>query len=272
MTIKNFSFTTMMFAGVIALAGCPGDDTAETNGETDDPTTGSPTTTPSTSAPTTTTASTSGMTESMTGETDTTGPGETDTDTSTSTGPDPTIFEFRDDPPEDYTQIDRMGLPAVNTALIATDNKDAYNADDPTARAGGAYDDDIRDSITTLHVGVPGMQTPANTGLNDDMMALGLFPCTHTIAGGETCLDQLGPLIVAGDQIAVDTTAPAGFPNGRQPANAVIDVVLGVLLLQVGMVPGGGMQTGLEFAALPLNPDANDVAFPAAFPYFAPAQ
>ena len=268
MTIKNFSFTTMMFAGVIALAGCPGDDTAETNGETDDPTTGSPTTTPSTSSPTTSGPTTTGMTESMTGETDTTGP-DTDsaTDTSTSTGPDPTIFEFRDDPPEAYTQIDRMGLPAVNTALIATDNKDAYNADNPTARAGGAYDADLRASIITLHVGIPGMQTAGNTGLNDDLADLGFDVCTHTVAGGETCLiDQLGPNIVAGDQLAVDTTAPAGFPNGRQPANAVIDLLLAVLLLDLGT------EAITTFYDLPLNPTANDVAFPDAFPYFAPAQ
>jgi hypothetical protein len=268
MTIQTIKYSGLILASIVGLAGCPSDDTGG-SGETDDPTTTSPSTTaPSTSSPSTSSPSTS-ATDSMSGtETDPMTGTESDTDPSTSTGPDPDVFMFREDGPEAYTQIDRMGLPAVNTGLILSENKDQYNADDPTARMGGDYDTDLRTSITALHVG----DGEDGNGLNDDLAAIPLVPCTHTIAGGETCLDQLTPLIAAGDQIGVDTTMPAGFPNGRQPANAVMDVVLGVLLLQIGPVPGGGTQTGLEFAGVPLNPTENDVAFPDAFPYLAPAQ
>lgn len=262
MTIQTIKYSGLILASTFALAGCPSDDTGG-SGETDDPTTTSPSTTaPSTSSPSTSSPSTS-ATDSMSGtETDPSTGTESDTDPSTSTGPDPDVFMFREDGPDAYTQIDRMGLPAVNTALILTDNKDAYNADDPTARAGGAYDTDLRTSITALHVGDG---QPGN-GLNDDLAALTLTPCTHTIAGGETCLDQLTPFITAGDQIPLDTATPAGFPNGRHPSNAVIDILLAVLLLDLED------EAITAFAEVPLNPTANDVAFQDAFPYFAPAQ
>lgn len=266
MTSKRFSFTTMMFAGVIALAGCPGDDTAETNGDTDDPTTGSPTSSPSTSSsPTTSGPPTTGMT-SPTTDTETGPETATESDTDTSTGPDPSIFEFRDDLPNAYTQIDRMGLPAVNTALIATENKDAYNADAPTARASGDYNTDIRQAVLLYHLGGPGTQ-PAGNGLDDDLMGLGLDACSTTQAAGQTsqCEQQIGSVLGAGDQIAVDTEMPAGFPNGRQPANAVIDIVLALVLLDLNT------EAITTFYDLPLNPTENDVPFPDEFPYLAPA-
>jgi hypothetical protein len=264
MTIQTIKYSGLLLASIVALAGCPSDDTGG-SGETDDPTTSPSTTAPSTSSPSTSSPSTS-ATDSMSGtETDPSTGTESDTDPSTSTGPDPDVFMFREDGPDAYTQIDRMGLPAVNTALILTANKDLYNADDPTARNDGDYDVDVVTSLETLHLGIPDMQTADNTGLDDDLAALDLTPCSVGFAS--SCEDQIDPFIhTAGDQIPLDTATPAGFPNGRQPSNAVIDILLAVLLLDLGE------ESITAFAEVPLNPTANDVDFLDAFPYLAPAQ
>ena len=52
------------------------------------------------------------------------------------------------------------------------------------------------------------------------------------------------------------TIAGAGFPNGRRPADDVIDTIL-------FLVTNGGLTTGD-------NVNANDVPFRDAFPFFAP--
>jgi hypothetical protein len=267
MTIQTIKYSGLILASIVGLGGCPSDDTGG-SGETDDPTTTSPSTTaPSTSSPSTSSPSTS-ATDSMSGtETDPSTGTESDTDPSTSTGPDPTVFMFREDGPDAYTQIDRMGLPAVNTALIATENKDAYNADDPTARAGGDYNPDIRQAVLFFHHGGAGAQ-PDGNGLDDDLTGLDLAFCSTLQPAGQTsqCEQQIGSVLGAGDQIGVDTTMPAGFPNGRMPANAVIDIVFALVLLDLDT------ESVTTFAELPLNPTENDVAFPKGFPYFAPAQ
>ena len=70
------------------------------------------------------------------------------------------------------------------------------------------------------------------------------------------------------DVLNINPNVAAGFPNGRKPADPVIDVILAVLLLDVNAAG----QSPATFAALPLNPASNDVAFPAGFPYLAPPQ
>lgn len=70
------------------------------------------------------------------------------------------------------------------------------------------------------------------------------------------------------DVLNINPAAAAGFPNGRKPADPVIDVILAVLLLDVN-APG---QSPATFAQLPLNPAANDRPFPAGFPFLAPPQ
>ena len=83
------------------------------------------------------------------------------------------------------------------------------------------------------------------------------------VAPGVTVADLVIP-----DVIRINPAAPAGFPNGRKPADPVIDITLAVLFLDLS-TPGQGPGS---FAALPLNPPANDVAFRSGFPFLAPPQ
>lgn len=256
MTIKTFKYPALLLTAVIGLAGCPGDDTGSNTSDTD------PTSGPSSSATMSSGPSSSGpTTDTETATTMDTDPTVTDTDasSSSSTGPDQMAFEFRDDPPDAYTQIDRMGLPGINTALIEMANKDAYNADSPGNRLSD-YETDIGNSLSLLHRG--GGPAAAGFGLDDDLENAGFTPCTVGIAS--TCEQQVAPLFAAGDQLHVDTAAAAGFPNGRRPSDAVMDLVLGAVLLEVGT----DGQTGAELAAIPLNPTENPEGFPKGFPYF----
>lgn len=118
-------------------------------------------------------------------------------------------------------QIDRVGRPAINTALIPSGSKDAFNVGDPA--------DDLADFGAQVQASLQGL------GLSmADAMAL------------------TGVLLP--DVLTFDTSNPAGFLNGRQLSDDVIDAVL-------ALVSGGAVTTDLV--------DANDVAFPGLFPYLA---
>jgi hypothetical protein len=96
----------------------------------------------------------------------------------------------------DGRQIDRMGRPAINTALIPSDRKDAFNvgapADDPAA-----FGDVVRATITQL---------------------------SGDAAYAASLTDVLLP-----DVLTVDTSSAAGFLNGRKLADDVIDAELSLL-------------------------------------------
>ncbi len=59
-------------------------------------------------------------------------------------------FVFRTDAASAYTRVDRMGAPAVSTALIATADKTAYNDDTPAVDATGKWVPEIKTDLTAL--------------------------------------------------------------------------------------------------------------------------
>lgn len=180
-------------------------------------------------------------TDPTTGATTLPPPGDTGDETGTAMG-----FDFDDTPPDEMTQVDRMGMPAINTAVIAS--KDDYNASSPADDAAGVFVDEIVASLEFLH-----------GALDDDLMAADLVPCAV-----KACVGQAAPLVVP-DVLHIDPSADPGFPNGRLPADPVIDVTLAVVLLD--LTAEG--QTAATLAGLPLNPPANDVAFSDEFPFLA---
>jgi hypothetical protein len=183
-------------------------------------------------------------------------------------GMDAASFDFRDDPPEAYTRFDRMGMPAVATALIRDKNRynDASPADDVITDMASGFPQfaasDMVPQLVALH-----------DALSDDLQALNLAVCsrrgggvtdavpcaTQALApGGRTVLDLVVP-----DTLVVDPSLLAGFPNGRRLQDPVIDVTLAVLLLDLSQ------HSPFTFAALPLNPPRNDVDLSRRFPYLA---
>lgn len=152
-------------------------------------------------------------------------------------------FDIAEDPASAYTRVDRLGMPGVATALIT--DKDGYNAGEPSGDE--AFVAEITAAVETVHA-----------ALDDDVMGAGLTPCVPT-----DCVTAAAPLVVP-DTIQIDASMPSGFPNGRRLDDPVMDVVLGLLMLDLEAHPV------TTLAELPLNPPANDKEFSSTFPYLAP--
>ncbi|HYZ48746.1 MAG TPA: DUF4331 family protein, partial [Sphingomonas sp.] len=61
-----------------------------------------------------------------------------------------TNFNFRTDPPSAYTSVDRMGMPAVATALISSAQKNPYNDSTPADDVAGKFTGDIAHTLQGL--------------------------------------------------------------------------------------------------------------------------
>jgi len=136
----------------------------------------------------------------------------------------------------DFVPIDRAGVPAINTALIPFARKDEYNRATTQDDAAGKFAGDIVATLKALgtddaHIGI--LAGVAVT--HGDMLRLDTSKVNSGAQGG--------------------TNAGAGFPNGRRPADDVIDTIL-------FLVTNGGLTTGDHV-------NANDVAFRDSFPFFA---
>jgi hypothetical protein len=139
------------------------------------------------------------------------------------------------------SRIDRMAIPAINTALIPSAQKDAFNQGSPINDAAN-YGATARTTIDTLRGAVDklfGPSFPENGGplgpLSSEQVASALIP----------------------DVVTIDFSKPVAFPNGRQLSDDVIDTALGVVLNRGG---ARGIADGVN---------ANDKAFSNAFPYLA---
>jgi hypothetical protein len=109
--------------------------------------------------------------------------------------------------------------------------------------------------------------TPAATGGGGQTtFSYNVEPCFTQVVpgtGGRTVREMIIP-----DTLKLDLSLPSGFPNGRDLDDAVVDISLAFLFLDL-TESGQSLRT---FANLPLNPGSNDVPFGSTFPYFAPAQ
>jgi hypothetical protein len=177
-------------------------------------------------------------------------------------------FAFRTDDPSAYARVDRVGMPAVSSALITS--KDEYNDGDPAGdlmppTVPWRWGTEIIANLSALH-----------DALEEDLSTAGLAGCADYAAvpaDATACVLQMvgarsvGELVVP-DTLSIDTAAPAGFPNGRVPADPAMDRTLSILLLDLGSASGcGGPCTPGTLEALPLNPSVNDLVFEAEFPY-----
>lgn len=111
--------------------------------------------------------------------------------------------------------------------------------------------------------------TPTPTGTN--ITSVDPIPCINqTIPtninrtpAGTRIIDLLIP-----DTLFIYPELTVGYPNGRMPNDPVIDITLGVALLNIN-APG---QNAASFAAIPLNPATNDETLRTTFPFAAPAR
>lgn len=90
--------------------------------------------------------------------------------------------------------------------------------------------------------------------------SLDVTPCLTQTVGGRSVASLVVP-----DVVTLDLSKPSSFPNGRAPADPVIDLTLAVLFLDLKTHPADTL------AKLPLDPSGNDKPLPTTFPYLAEA-
>jgi hypothetical protein len=135
-------------------------------------------------------------------------------------------------------QVDRMGNPAVNVALIPFARKDEYNGATPQDDAAGRFAADIVATLTALGTNAANINILAGVAVtNGDYLRLNLGVANSGPGGGNN--------------------AGAGFPNGRRLGDDTIDILLSFITNQSGLTD---------------NVNANDVPLTNSFPFFAPAQ
>ncbi len=82
--------------------------------------------------------------------------------------------------------------------------------------------------------------------------------CLSQMVGGRSVQDILIP-----DQLELDLSQPAGFPNGRDLDDPVIDLVLAALFLDLRVNPA------TTLVGVPLNPNVFDQPLRTTFPFYA---
>ncbi len=183
-----------------------------------------------------------------------------------------------------WTQVSRLGMPLVNELIIGIDDKDKFNASKPRNDAANFADYVTNpvlpaliqtlfpaalaptnfprtDLVTVFLKGISGLNQPANV-VQAEMLRLN----TSTAVTAAAAQNPLG--VAAGDN--------AGYPNGRRPADDVVDLSLRVSMgalcvltgatdtLRVGCRPGDAPAGGL---ALTDSVRKTSVNFGVTFPY-----
>ena len=184
-----------------------------------------------------------------------------------------------------WAQVSRVGMPLVNEVIIGVGDKDKFNASKPVNDA--AFLDYVTNPVlpAVIQGQFPGAVAPTKFPRNDLVSAFltGIFSVNQSTnparkpsemlrlntAVAATAAGVQNPLGVAGGD-------NAGFPNGRRPADDVVDVTLRVAMgalcvltgatdtLKVGCAPGDAPAGG---AALTDGVRKTDANYSAVFPY-----
>jgi hypothetical protein len=171
----------------------------------------------------------------------------------------------------EFVQVSRLGMPLVNEVVIPIGVKDTFNGLEPTGD-GAALNFVTNPAVPPLLEALFGLRTPPTP--RNDLVAIFLT--------GVAGLNQIGGNPRPAEMIRLNMAVPpasnpsrlgllggdtAGFPNGRRPADDVVDIELRAL--------AGGTPFTPAFNVSPNNAlgdgvDRNDSAFLTAFPFIAP--
>ena len=182
-----------------------------------------------------------------------------------------------------WAQISRLGMPLVNEVVIGIDDKDRFNASKPKDDAAKFADYVTSPALPALSPTLfPAAVAPTNFPRTDllTVFLTGLKGLNQpaTVKPAEMLrLNTSTPVTLAAaqDPLGVAAGDYAGFPNGRRPADDVVDlsfrVSMGALCvltgttdaLQVGCKPSDAPAGGLKFTDGVRKTSANyDTAFP----------
>lgn len=171
----------------------------------------------------------------------------------------------------DFVQVSRLGMPLVNEAVIPLGVKDTFNGLEPTGD-GAALSFVTNPTVPPLLEALFRVKTPPTP--RTDLVTIFLT--------GIPGLNQIGTNPRPAEMIRLNMAIPparnpsrlgllggdtAGFPNGRRPADDVVDIELRAL--------AGGTPFTPAFNVSPNNAlgdgiDANDTPFFSTFPFLSP--
>ena len=137
-------------------------------------------------------------------------------------------------------RVDRMAIPAINTALIPADQKDNFNQGSPATDVA-SWQATAKTTIDGLRSAVDAVLTPA-VGPEDNGPL------------GNLTSQQVAQALIP-DIVTIDFSKPVQFPNGRRLTDDVIDTALQLILNRT---------TGITDAIT-----SNDKPFDNTFPYLA---
>lgn len=137
-------------------------------------------------------------------------------------------------------QLDRMGIPAINTALIPSDMKDDFNQGSPAT--------DVAEFQDTARATAQGLRDAVDAVLDGPVGPQDGGPL------GDLTAEQVAGALIP-DIVTIDLSQDVVFPNGRRLEDDVIDVALQLVLNRTA---------GITDAI-----DGNDKSFSGSFPYLA---
>ncbi|MEJ5992330.1 DUF4331 domain-containing protein [Ramlibacter sp. PS3R-8] len=165
-----------------------------------------------------------------------------------------------------FAQVSRLGMPLVNEVIIGLPDKDRFNASEPTGDSQFANYVTHPALPSLIQALFPAVQAPNNFPRTDLVAAFltgiqGLNQPNNVVASEMLRLNTSTPPVAFAEQNPLGVIAGdnAGFPNGRRPADDVVDVSLRVAMgvlckatgredtLNVGCRPGNAPSGSLAF-------------------------
>ena len=183
-----------------------------------------------------------------------------------------------------WTQVSRLGMPLVNELIIGIDDKDKFNASKPKDDAA-KFSDYVTNPVlpALIQTLFPAAVAPTNFPRTDLVTVFlkgisGVNQPTTVVPAEMLRLNTATAVTAAGAQNTLGVAAGdnAGFPNGRRPADDVVDLSLRVSMgalcvltgatdtLKVGCKPADAPAGGLALTDGVRKTAAN---FGVTFPY-----
>lgn len=139
----------------------------------------------------------------------------------------------------DFVQVSRLGMPLVNEVVIGLPDKDKFNNSEP--RDDGQFLNYVLyptlPELIELVAGITAPEPPRND----------LVPVFLTGIEG---VNQPAN-VVPSEMLRLNTQLPSGFPNGRLPADDVVDTALQVVMQLDGLGDGADVDPDLYIDAFP---------------------
>ena len=160
-----------------------------------------------------------------------------------------------------WTQVSRLGMPLVNEVIIGLDDKDKFNASKPKNDAANFADYVTNPVLPALiHSLFPAAMAPTNFPRTDLVTVFlkgikGLNQPANVVPSEMLRLNTTTAVTAAGSQNPLGVAAgdAAGYPNGRRPADDVVDLSLRVAMGALCVLTGANdaLQVGCRPADAP---------------------